>query len=180
MYICILRGINVAGKKKIKMADLIELFQMLGHKNVSTYIQSGNVFFEPKSQKPRNILKDEIEKAILKTYSFHVEVDIRTHEELERILLNFPFDEAKSEDNYTKLLVTFLQSAPSKENKEILLKYVQTPDKLLIIDKEVYLYCPNGYGKSKLNNTFIEKKLALFATTRNYKSVKKLYELSKN
>ncbi len=176
-YISILRGINVSGQKKIKMVDLKALYEAQGLKSVVTYIQSGNVIFETKSAN-KSDLKKSLEKAIEDKYAFHVPVDIRTNPELKDILDNCPYEEAKSEENGTKVLVTFLQSTPSIQKQELLLDYAKSPERLAIQGGEVYLYCPNGYGKSKLTNTFIENKLSISATTRNWKSVKKLYELS--
>ena len=176
-YISILRGINVSGQKKIKMADLKALYEAQGFESVTTYIQSGNVIFESKSTNKADLRK-VIEKAIEEKYSFYVPVDIRTHQELKEIVNNCPYEEAKAEENGTKILVTFLQSTPEKENQEWLLEYVKPPERLTIQNCEVYLYCPNGYGKSKLTNTFLESKLGVSATTRNWKSVKTLHELS--
>ncbi|GBD87137.1 hypothetical protein BMS3Abin03_01063 [bacterium BMS3Abin03] len=76
-------------------------------------------------------------------------------------------------------MVTFLSATPSADNISGLQQYVAKPDKLVVHNKEVYLYIPNGYGKSKLSNTFIESKLGVEATTRNWKTVVKLYELSR-
>lgn len=177
-YISILRGINVSGQKKIKMADLKILYEKQGFENVITYIQSGNVVFESNSEKNIEALRKIIEKAIKEEYLFYVPVDIRTNKELEQIIQKCPYQEAKEDDNGTKVLVTFLQSMPSEEKKELLFTYVKPPERLIIQGREAYLYCPNGYGKSKLSNTFIEKKICITSTTRNWKSVKKLYELS--
>lgn len=177
-YISILRGINVGGHKKVKMADLKSLYETQGFESVTTYIQSGNVIFESTKNLNKTSARDSIEKAIEEKYGFHVPVDIRTNKELEQVVENCPFEEALSEENSAKVLVTFLQSTPSKQNQNLLLKLVKPPEKLTIQGEEVYLYCPNGYGKSKLTNTFIENKLDSSATTRNWKSVKKLYELS--
>ncbi len=176
-YISILRGINVSGQKKIKMADLKALYEAQGFENVTTHIQSGNVIFASKGADKEGLRKI-IEKAIEEKYTFHVPVDIRTNQELKQVVKNCPYEEAKEEENGTKVLVTFLQSTPSNQNQELLLEYVKSPEKLTIQGSEVYLYCPNGYGKSKLTNTFIENKLEISATTRNWNSVKKLYELS--
>jgi len=176
-YISILRGINVSGQKKIKMADLKALYEAQGFKDVSTYIQSGNIIFEAIDTDKEN-LKEILEKVIEEKYEFHVPVDIRTNKELKRVVENCPYEEAKVEENGTKVLVTFLQSVPSNQKQELLLGYVKSPERLTVQGSEVYLYCPNGYGKSKLTNTFIENKLGISATTRNWKSVKKLYELS--
>jgi len=176
-YISVLRGINVSGQKKIRMADLNELYQSLGFEGVSTYIQSGNVIFQSSST-DKDGLKRTIEKAIEGKYDFHVPVIIRTEQELREVMDGCPYEEAKIEGNGTKVLVAFLQSTPSAENREALKEYVTSTEKLSIQGKEVYLYCQNGYGKSKLSNTFIENMLDTSATTRNWNSVKKLCELS--
>ena len=177
-YISILRGVNVSGQKKIKMADLKILYEEQGFKNVITYIQSGNVIFEAKANLAIERIKEMIETAIETKYTFQVPVDIRTNQELKQIIEKCPYEEIQEEKNGTKILVTFLQNTPLDKKVELLLEYVKSPERLIIQDREVYLYCPNGYGTSKLTNVFIEKKLGISATTRNWKSVKKLYELS--
>jgi len=176
-YISILRGINVSGQKKIKMLELKLLYESLGFTNVVTYIQSGNVIFEARG-KNKSDLKTIIEEAIEKKYKFYVPVEIRTNREMESIIKNCPFGAVDLEVDGTKVLVTFLGAKPDNVNVATVLSYVVSPEKLIVKGKEVYLYCPNGYGKSKLSNTFLENKLGVEATTRNWKSVHKLYELS--
>jgi len=176
-YISILRGINVSGQKIIKMADLKALYEAIGFERVTTYIQSGNVIFDSNGANKADLEK-AIEIAIKEKYSFHVPVAIRTHKEFNVIVDNCPYKEADAEENGTKVLVTFLHSTPEKHKQKLLLEYVKHPERLVIHDSEVYLYCQNGYGKSKLTNTFIESKLGMSATTRNWKSVKTLNELS--
>jgi len=178
-YVSILRGINVSGQKKIKMADLTRLYESLGLESVATYIQSGNIIFSSENNNFSN-LKSRIEVAIEEHYGFHVPVDIRTHQELLEIIQNCPFKEAECFGNYTKVLVTFLQSMPSEVDQLELLSLVKPPEKLSIQGNSVYLFCPNGYGKSKLSNTFLERKLGVSATTRNWKTVLKLFELSQS
>ncbi|MFV2060760.1 MAG: DUF1697 domain-containing protein [Gammaproteobacteria bacterium] len=176
-YISLLRGVNVSGKNKIKMPELKFLYESLDLKNVETYIQSGNVIFETKDKSISNI-KSLIENTIKNKFKFKVPVEIRTKLDLKNIIKNNPFGTIDLENEGTKVLVTFLATKPNKDKITDLNKYVKLPEKLNIKGKEVYLYCPNGYGKSKLSNTFIEKKLEVAATTRNWKSVVKLYELS--
>jgi len=176
-YVSILRGINVSGQKKMKMADLKALYEELGFEHVVTYIQSGNVIFTATAT-DKECLRKAIEKAIEEKYTFHVPVDIRTSQALVEVVDACPYEEAAVEDNATKVLVTFLQSIPSRQKQALLSSYVKSPERLIIQGSEVYLYCPNGYGKSKLTNTFLENKLGVLATTRNWKSVKKLAELS--
>ncbi len=101
------------------------------------------------------------------------------YEQLKTIINNFPFVHVNLPEDGTKILVTFLSNIHLEDKVANLQKYVIVPEKLVVKNKEVYLHCPNGYGKSKLSNTFIEKKLNVNATTRNWKSVNKLYELSK-
>lgn len=177
-YISLLRGINVGGQKKIKMSDLKSLYEQLGFQDVMTYIQSGNVIFNVEDKNKAG-LNESIEKAIEKKFKFHVPVKIRTSREISNIVKNCPFGSVDLEENGTKILVTFLSSKPLKAKMAETLKYVVDPEKFVLKGKEVYLYCPNGYGKSKLSNTFIENKLSVMATTRNWKSVHKLNELSK-
>lgn len=176
-YISILRGVNVGGQKKIKMADLELLYQSLGFQHVVTYIQSGNVLFEATVENISDI-KERIEKAIETKYEFHVPVEIRTNREIGDILRNCPFGSVDLAKDGTKVLVTFLSSNPSEARISDLQKYVKPPEQLIVEGKEVYLYCPNGYGKSKLSNAFLENKLGAQATTRNLKTVTKLHELS--
>ena len=177
-YISLLRGINVSGQKKIKMADLKSLYESLSFKNVVTYIQSGNVIFDA-VVKNKSDMKIKIEEAIEESYKFHVPVEILTNAEICDIIKKYPFGSVDLAEDGTKVLVTFLSSKPSEDRVSDFKKYVTAPEKLIVQEKEAYLYCPNGYGKSKLSNTFLENKLGVKATTRNLKTVHKLYELSR-
>ena len=176
-YISILRGINVSGQKKINMADLKFLLESLGFENVVTYIQSGNVIFDS-SIKNKDELKTIIEKAISTKYKFNVPVIIRTKTDFKNIIKKLPFISINVEKDGTVVLVTFLATKPLKANITAIQDYVKIPEKLVITDTHAYLHCPNGYGKSKLSNNFLEKKLDVEATTRNWKSIHKLAELS--
>ena len=79
-----------------------------------------------------------------------------------------------------KLHVTFLAKAPSKPALDKLDALAGTRDEYRLAKREIYLHCPNGYGQTKLSNTRIEKLLSLTATTRNWNTVNKLYELATN
>ncbi len=177
-YISILRGINVGGAKKILMGDLKKLYEELGFNKVVTYIQSGNVIFQN-----AEVLSDEaaagvITKAIYKKYGFEVPVLVRTQEEMETTQSNNPFPRDKNLDP-EKMHVTFLAELPAKEYLDSIIKYHHSPDRFEIIGKDVFLYCPNGYGKTKLSNSFFENKLKVLATTRNWRTVNTLAEMVK-
>ena len=176
-YISILRGINVGGHKKIKMADLKALYLSIGLTEVVTYIQSGNVIFNTPSLNQDEI-STLIADAIKEKYSFDVPVMIRTANAWESIIQKYPFS-VNTLKNLTTVLVTLLSDKPTEASVKTLMEYVNTPDYLVIDEKNIYLYTPNGYGKTKLSNNFIEKKLKVKATTRNWKSILKLYELSR-
>jgi len=177
-YISMLRGINVGGQKRVKMADLKIVYESLGFINVKTYIQSGNVIFESTTSNVGKF-KRNIEHNIEKAFGFYVSVIIRSKEEFESIIKRNPFVIQGSAEDDTKLLVTFLTDAPPESIAKTVQQFVTKPEGLVVRGKEIYLHCPNGYGKSKLSNSFLERKLSVTATTRNWKTVKKLYELSK-
>jgi uncharacterized protein (DUF1697 family) len=176
-YISILRGINVGGQKRILMADLKNLYENLGFKSVVTYIQSGNVIFESDEDIASDTLCQNIEKAILEQYKFVVPIIIRSKTELENIVDANPFCGDASVD-IEKLHVTFLSEVPTDAALEKIKSYDYTPDQFVIIGKHVFLHCPIDYGHSKLSNSFFESKLKVKATTRNWKTVNKLLELT--
>lgn len=175
-YLAILRGINVSGQKKIKMQDLRSLFESLGMQNVRTYIQSGNVIFESNIEDKKE-LKAEIETRIEKQYKFHVPVELRTRLEWKEIVDGCPFAPIDVKTQGTKVLITFLSDEPTAGRLIEIKTYVHPPEQLIVKGREIYLNCPNGYGKTKLSNTFLERKLGVVATTRNWKSVVLLHEL---
>ena len=176
-YISILRGINVSGQKKIRMEDLKALYEGLDFGKVTTYIQSGNVIFKTGLNLSISRLSEKIEKAIEEKYHFHVPVIIRTADEMHQILSSNPFLNEEG-INREKLHVTFLEEEPQPTQVSAIIEADFSPDGFRIIGKEVYLYCPGGYGNTKLSNTFFEKKLCTKATTRNWKTVGKLANLA--
>ena len=174
-YISILRGINVSGQKAIKMADLKTLYEKLQLENVSTYIQSGNVVFDSPI-KPTNKL---IENAIEKRYGFSVPVILRTDKEWIKIIASNPFAKDPNKD-VNKMHIVFLVDNPALTSMDKLEKAKHPSEEYALNGREVFLYCPNGYGKTKLSNTFIEKTLKTTATTRNWKTVNKLKDIATN
>lgn len=173
--IAILRGINVGGKRKILMADLKSMFSNLGFKDVITYIQSGNIIFE--SNLDDLELATQIENAILNKFKFEVPVIIRSNLDLEEAILSNPFYTNQLDTN--NLHLTFLKELPNNNDSELINLLSFGSDKFAIIGQDVFVYCEGKYHESKLTNNFFEKKLKVGATTRNWKTVLKLLELSK-
>jgi uncharacterized protein (DUF1697 family) len=174
-YIALLRGINVSGQKKIKMTDLQMLFELLNFSEVETYIQSGNVIFLAKEKK-KEVIGNKITAAIEDNFGFQVDVIVVTPKDFESLIINNPF--VKKKKDIDKLYVVFLSNVPSKENLKKLDGSVYLPEEFVIDEKYIYLFVPNGYGSAKLNNNFFENKLKVSATTRNWKTVKMLFDFA--
>ncbi len=170
-----LRGINVSGQKMIRMQDLQALYESLKLTNVRTYVQSGNVVFDSKEKDSLKLTK-LIENKIEKTFSFSVTVFIRDAKNLKRIIDNNPF--AKRNEDSKKLYVTFLYSNSVLMDKKNLDVPNNDSDEYYLGEEEIYIFCPNGYGRTKLNNNFFERKLKMPATTRNWNTVSALYEMA--
>jgi uncharacterized protein (DUF1697 family) len=184
-YISILRGINVGGNRKILMKDLKVLFEKLGFSKVETYIQSGNVIFESNQNNSTADVEQNIQQALSETFGFDVPGIVRTADEWTESIANNPFWKEPNAD-IDRLHLTCLKEVPSPE----LLEKIKTfqllpvrqahgePDRFEIIGKDVFIFCAAGYGTSKLTNPFFESKLKVPATTRNWKTVIKLHEMT--
>lgn len=168
-FIALIRGINVSGQRMIKMADLKALFESLGFASVQTYIQSGNLVFQVENLS-ENELNKLIQSAILKQFGFEVEVQVFSESTWKQIIVNNPFVMQGGVEE-AHLYVSLLANKPSQENVEKLASLYFPEEFIQLRDQSVYLYVPQGYGKAKLNNNFLESKLKVSATTRNWKTM---------
>lgn len=176
-YVSMLRGINVGGAKRIAMPKLASLYEALGFEAVRTYIQSGNVIFESADQNVVGI-REAIEEKIRASLGVSVAVIIRTMEDLSQITVGNPFI-ARGMDA-KKLHVTFLSDVPANASLASGEISRDGADEFYLTGKEIYLFCPDGYGRTKLSNSFFEKKLGVSATTRNWKTVNTLLALARH
>lgn len=176
VIVSLLRGINVSGQKKVPMKELKALYEALGFGHVSTYIQSGNVIFTT-TEKAVDKLPQKVERKIREHFGFDVSVIHRTPEELERVLAGNPFL-AEKDLQENKLYVAFMANAPDAALVDKAQAYQTPADRFAVIDRETYLYLPDGYGNSKLHNNFFESKLKQVATTRNWRTVNILYNMA--
>jgi uncharacterized protein (DUF1697 family) len=177
VYITLLRGINVSGHKTILMDDLKGIFEKMDFEEVKTYIQSGNIVFRTGGTFTDPELQQRIQQAITGRYNFFVPVFIRSREEIVNIVENNPFLKEK-DINPDWLHVTFLSDSPRQSDREAISKYDFSPDRFYLVRNEAYLYCPQGYGNTKISNLFFENRLKVNATTRNWKTVIKLVDLA--
>jgi uncharacterized protein (DUF1697 family) len=174
-YVAMLRGINVSGHNRIKMKDLEATFVALGHSDVITYIQSGNVRFRSLADSSAEVAAG-IEHGIERDFGITVRVLLRTKDELGKVVAGNPF--LSQGASPAKLHVTFLADAPDQELLHQLEGKKAEPDEFHLAGREVYLHCPQGYGRTKLNNSFWERRLRAEATTRNWNTVTKLLQLA--
>ncbi|MFA7360175.1 MAG: DUF1697 domain-containing protein [Candidatus Kapaibacterium sp.] len=175
-YISVLRGINVSGHRVIKMDALKKSYAELGFTNILTYIQSGNVIFQFKKSdhlKIENVIKNKISDE----YGFDVPVIVKDAIDLKNVVKNNSFLNNKNVD-FSKLHVTFLSAIPAKSEVKRIKEIDFSPEEFIICDDIIYLYCPGGYGNTKLNNNFFENKLKVKATNRNWKTVNELCKIA--
>ena len=156
------------------MSELKLLYKSLNFTNVQTYIQSGNIVFcslENNSQKVKKLIEQKIEEE----YDYRVPVFIISSQKLKSVIERSPLNDA--EIDLAKYAVAFLDSVPNKFLLKYLDKFKSTNENLFFLEDVIYLYCPNGFGKTKLTNNLIENNLKVTATTRNWRTINKLFEM---
>jgi uncharacterized protein (DUF1697 family) len=172
-YFAFLRGINVSGQKLIKMEELRKIFEKMGYKNVRTYIQSGNVVFESPKVKNESLAK-KIEAGLEKSLGYNVTVVIRTKDEIENVIKNYPFSKVNHES--FKIDVAFLSAVPDK-SAAAELESLSTKDEMFkVIANNVYSLrsLAKGFQDTLLGKNILEKKLKVRATVRNWNTVNKI------
>ncbi len=175
IFLSLFRGINVGGHHIIKMNELKSLYGTLGLKDVRTYIQSGNVVFSSDDSDVTH-LQQQLMESVAQTFGFPVEIIVRTASELEDIIAKNPF-QGRPDKETQWVVVMFLVAVPDDAVQENLLKTYIGPEEIVFRGKEVYIYYTNGIGRSKLSNTFIEKKLKVAGTARNWNTVLQLQKM---
>tara|TARA_R110000868_G_scaffold125037_3_gene330392 strand:+ start:13175 stop:13720 length:546 start_codon:yes stop_codon:yes gene_type:complete len=176
-YIILLRGINVSGQKKIKMADLKNMLEELKFEAVQTYIQSGNIILNT-NENSCEVIEEKISKNIFKTFGFEVPILALSTLDFEKIIKDSPF--VRMEDSQkTNAYFVLLKNSPEAKLAQNLASETYPNETFSITGNCVYLNCHKGYGNAKCNNNFFEKKLQIQATTRNYKTMMKLLQMAK-
>jgi uncharacterized protein (DUF1697 family) len=175
-FISMLRGVNVGGRKKMSMNELRSLYEALELERVVTHVQSGNVVFESAERNP-STLAGRIEDRIERAFGYRVPVFIRRTGEFERMLDGNPFL-LKGQPDPSHLHVTFLYGLPSTSKVRALRPAVADGEGFSVQGREIYLHCPNGYGRTRLTNVYFEKNLDMPATTRNWNTANALYRIA--
>ena|SRR5690554_4539358 len=175
-YISMLRGINVGAHKRIKMNALKNMFEGMGFENVHTYLQSGNVIFTDEEMDIGK-LENKLSSQIKSEFGFDVPIIILSNEKLQDAVEQNPFVKDNDKDE-SFLHVTFLADEVLDYDETKLSSKLQEGEEYHISARAVYLYCPLSYSSTKLNNGFLERTLKVQTTTRNWKTVNALLELS--
>jgi uncharacterized protein (DUF1697 family) len=167
----------MAGHNTIKMTDLSALYVRLGFKDAETFIQSGNVVFSNPQNLPVTEITGIIETAIRNKFKYNIPVMIRTPDELRKIISFNPFiDELNY--NSERVAVIFLHDKPNEEQIAKVRDVNYPPDKFKIAGKEIYIFCPNGFGKSKIYTGFFENKMKVSGTGRNLNTINSLLSIA--
>lgn len=176
IHIAMLRGVNVGGHNRIKMDQLRESLTGVGLRQVTTYIQSGNIVFESGKLKTSN-LADTFEKKILEDFGISALIVVRSAKEMEAVVASNPFGTDKHLDP-SRLHVIFLAEPPATAAALELKSLTSKPDLSQLAGREIYLYLPNGMSQSSLWNSPMERRLLKRATTRNWKTVTTLHKMA--
>jgi len=170
-----LRGVNLGPHNRIEMEALRTMYQTLKLEDPHTYVQSGNVIFRTRERDTAK-LATKIQEAIEKTFQCRPAVILRTTDELRRAVAATPFKKRRDLEP-GKILVTFLAAVPPESHARLdgLKSY---PEELHLIGRELYIYFPNGVGKSKLPWSSVEKLLKVTGTARNWNSVQAILQIA--
>ena len=175
-FVAFARGINVGGKNRLKMARLVELFEQAGAVDVSTYIQSGNVFFSlgggVSTEAKAQAVAEEVGKALKTRDKLVVPFSVRKKEALSAALLAHPF--AAEEKDERMVGIGFLSERPPAALVKKLDPERSPGDRFVVQGREVFLHTPNGSARSKLTVDYFDRALGLTMTVRSLKTVRAL------
>ena len=172
VFVSFLRGVNVGGHGKLNMAALKEAYAALGLHDVQTLLQSGNVLFRS-NLRDRDALGKRIMQEIARRFDLEIDVIVRTLADVRMIVERGP---ASPRLDPRKLHVMFLDGVPDASHQAALAQAHKGPEMLEVRGPEIYLYYPDGVGRSKLSGAFIERKLDVAGTARNWNTLEKIIE----
>ena len=167
----------MTGHNSIKMAELSLIYKQVGFKENKTYIQSGNVVFKSGPAISEKEMSGKIERAIFEKYGYNVPVMIRNIDEVKILFSTNPFLEIENFDP-SKMAVVFLHEIVTDIQLEKMRNINYPPDKYQIAGREIFIYCPNGFGRTKLYTNFFEAKMGVTGTARNWKTITSILSLA--
>jgi len=174
-HLALLRGINVSGHNMIKMEALKTTLESIGFENVQTYVQSGNVFVDTNEENAAKV-GFQIKQEIYKTFGHDVPIVMIGKQDLEACFTNNPFLKEKELD-LKKLYVAFVSKELRSDSINDLKISQFKPDEARIDASRIFIKYAVGAGKTRLDQKYIEKKLNLTATIRNWNTVTQLLKM---
>jgi uncharacterized protein (DUF1697 family) len=172
VHVALLRAVNVGGNKPILMTELRKLATDLGFIGARSVLQSGNLVFGCEAR-PSDELEDLLEAEAAKRFDLRTDFFVRTLTEWGQILANNPFpEEANRAPGH--LIVMFLKRAPNKDQMAALQGSIMSSETAIAVGRQAYIVYPCGIGRSRLTQTFAERKLGIRGTSRNWNTVLKL------
>ena len=174
-HLALLRGINVSGHNMMKMEALKTMLENIGFTNVRTYLQSGNVFVDSEEESASKV-GFMIKQEIFKVFGHEVPTIVITKEDLELCFKNSPYLKEKDIDT-KKLYVAFASTELKKENINDLKISQFKPDEASIDGSRIFIKYAVGAGKTRLEGKYIEKKLNVIVTMRNWNTVTNLLKM---
>ncbi|MEW1602380.1 DUF1697 domain-containing protein [Streptomyces sp. NPDC093808] len=176
-YAALLRGINVGGGRKVPMAELRGLLESLGHEDVRTYLQSGQAAFTA-DHGDEESLAAELSGALARRFGFDVDVIVRDHAYLKGVVEACPFPAGELEPK--QLHVTYFSAPVTDERFAEIDRQAYLPEEFRLGDRALYLYVPDGLGRSGLAGHLSKPRLSkgVVATSRNWNTVRRLVEMT--
>lgn len=171
-YVAFLRAINVGGRNVVKMEFLRGLFESLGFSSVETFIASGNVVFETKSNNAR-ALELKIEEKLRESLGFEVATFVRTCAEVSTVANYKPFSQSDI-DGAVALNIAFLGDVLDEESHKKLMALRTDVDDFHVRGREIYWLCRKRQSDSKISNAMLEKVIGRKSTMRGANTVKKM------
>lgn len=172
-YAVLLRGINVGGNRRIKMADLKTALAGAGILDPTTLLQSGNVVLE--SNADASALTDIVETTIATAFGFHSDAIVRSSDEFEAVHSSHRFTSEQLEDPRMAHVMFFKDDISEEDYRELKASH-EGPEEMTLVERELFIYYPDGSGRSNLTGKSIEKALDVAGTARNWNTVNKLRE----
>jgi uncharacterized protein (DUF1697 family) len=173
-HVVLLRGVNVGGRNQVPMARLRDTLTAAGFSDVVTYLQSGNVVLGSR-KRPASVGRD-VAATIEAEFGPRIAVTVRSLDELTAVVASDPFGDVRTDDS--RHGVAFLDAEPANQRLAGLDPDGYLPDRIVAVGREIHLWCPNGFQQTLLTNAFLERRLGVVATTRNWRTVLKLRDLA--
>lgn len=173
-FVLLVRGVTPSGRNKLPMARFREVLEQAGFTHVRTYIQSGNALVD--TELPAHEVERNVRELIRDQIGPELAVIARTGDQLEEALAANPFTEGY---DLSRVFFVSFAEPPPEENVRELLSLDLTPEKLAFGNNAAYMYIPGTYGRGTLSSNFLEKKLGISATMRNFNTMSRLVTMSR-